>query len=117
MEKTENQDWTIIDNKATLKTEEINPGETKEYKVRLTWRANSANIGQKTNTAEIVSTENEAGFEETIKVDNVDTADLIIAIGTGNEIINEVLIGNVVMAMMLIGFIALYKWQRKKEEK
>ncbi len=117
MNRESNSEWTVKENDAILETDNINPGEAKEYKVRLTWRANSADIGQKTNTAEIISTKNDVGFEETIKVDNVDTADLIIAIGTGNEVINEVLIGNGVMAIMLIGLIVLAKWERKKEEK
>ncbi len=117
MEKAKNTDWKINNNKATLETENINPGEAKEYKVRLTWKSSSANIGQKTNTAEIISTENEAGFEETIKVDNVGTADLIIAVGTGKEIANEMLIGTGSIAILLIGLIVLAKWQKKKEDK
>ena len=113
MEKAKNTDWKINNNKAILETENINPGEAKEYKVRLTWKSSSANIGQKTNTAEIISTENEAGFEETIKVDNVGTADLIIAVGTGKEIANEMLIGTGSIAILLIGLIVLAKWQKK----
>ncbi len=115
MEKAKNTGWRINDSKAMLETENINPGETKEYKVRLTWKSNATNLGQKTNIAEIISTENEAGFEETIKVDNVDTADLIIAVGTGNEIINEIMISTGIIAIMLIGLISLAKWTRRRK--
>ena len=57
-----------------LKTKELQPGETAEYKVTLRWKAENNNRGEKVNTAKIVNAENEPNYEETTLEDNEDKA-------------------------------------------
>ena len=78
-----NPDWTVTGNWATVETDIILPGETKEYKVTLDWEEGTENLGTKTNTARIVTTNNKYDLEETDKTDNESEADLIIAVSTG----------------------------------
>ena len=80
-----NPDWTVTGNWATVETDIILPGETKEYKVTLDWEEGTENLGTKTNTARIVTTNNKYDLEETDKTDNESEADLIIAVSTGAE--------------------------------
>ena len=77
-----NPDWTINETTASIETDEIKPGESKEYQVVLGWQNGDNNVGTKTNIANII-TENEAGFDEQFETDNVSKADLIVAVGTG----------------------------------
>ena len=77
-----NPDWTINETTASLETDEIKPGESREYQVVLGWQNGDNNVGTKTNIANII-TENEAGFDEQFETDNVSKADLIVAVGTG----------------------------------
>ena len=78
-----NPGWTVTGNWATVETDIILPGETKEYKVTLDWEEGTENLGTKTNTARIVTTNNKYDLEETDKTDNESEADLIIAVSTG----------------------------------
>ncbi len=117
MESQRNPEWTIKNDIATLQTDNIKPGEEREYTVRLTWKSNSNNIGQKQNTAQIVETQNEANFEEYLNDDNTDSSDVIIAIGTGKGTAYEMAIGFGIIAIMLFGLISIIKWQREKEDK
>ena len=80
---TKNTNWTIQGNKAILKTDNVNSGETREYTVVLDWVAGTENFGTLTNTAELVKTTNQVNFEETNKEDNKSNADVIISISTG----------------------------------
>ena len=84
MQASKNESWNVSGTTAILETEQILPGETKEYEVILDWNNGGDNIGTKTNTASIVSTENKYGVKETTEDDNEDEADLIIAVSTGD---------------------------------
>ena len=77
-----NPDWTIKETTASLETDEIKPGESREYQVVLGWQNGDNNVGTKTNMVSI-TTENEAGFNEKNVLDNESKADLIVAVGTG----------------------------------
>ena len=83
MNPSYNPNWNISGSTATIETEEIQPGETVEYRVALDWANGGNNVGSKENTAEIIETSNEAGFEETDTSDNKDNAILVIAVSTG----------------------------------
>ena len=85
MNADKNAGWEVKGTTATRETKELNPGESEEYLVVLDWENGENNIGMKENTASIISTENEAGFEEKDTTDNEDKADVIVAIGTGGH--------------------------------
>ena len=77
-----NPDWIIKETTASLETDEIEPGESREYQVVLGWQNGDSNVGTKTNMVSI-TTENEADFDEQFETDNVSKADLIVSVGTG----------------------------------
>ena len=82
--------WTLKDGSYILQTEEINPGETKEYKVTLRWKPEEENKGQKQNTAKITQTTNTPNYEETTLEDNEDSAIVEIKLNkTIQDIINN----------------------------
>ena len=95
-----NPDWTIKETTASLETDEIKPGESREYQVVLGWQNGDNNVGTKTNIANII-TENEAGFNEKEINDNESKADLIVAVGTG-EVPYVAIAGGILMIMISI---------------
>ena len=95
-----NPDWTIKETTASLETDEIKPGESREYQVVLGWQNGDSNVGTKENIASII-TENEAGFNEKEINDNESKADLIVAVGTG-EIPYVAIAGSILMIMIAI---------------
>ena len=93
-----NPDWTIKGMTASLETDEIKPGESREYQVVLGWQNGDNNVGTKTNMVSI-TTENEANFDEQFETDNVSKADLIVAVGTG-EVPYAKIAGGVLIIMI-----------------
>ena len=87
MSKADNQLWEVNGATATMITEEIKPGETKEYTVILDWVGGENNLGNMKNTVDVIGTENEAGFPaEDVKVDlKNNEAELVISISTGTS--------------------------------
>ena len=77
-----NAGWSINQTTASLETDDIKPGESREYQVVLGWQNNDSNVGTKENVASII-TENEAGFEEKDLSDNESKASVIVAVETG----------------------------------
>ena len=98
MKLDNNPGWTINETTASIETDEIKPGESREYQVVLGWQNGDGNVGTKENVANIV-TENEAGFNEQFDTDNVSRADLIVAVGTG-EVPYVAIAGGVLMIMI-----------------
>ena len=95
-----NPGWTIKESTASIETDEIKPGESREYQVILGWQNGDNNVGTKTNTVSI-TTENEAGFAEKFETDNVSMADLIVAVGTG-EVSYVAIAGGILIIMIAI---------------
>ena len=95
-----NPGWTINETTASIETDEVKPGESREYQVVLGWQNGDSNVGTKENVASIV-TENEAGFEEKDKSDNESKADLIVAVGTG-EVPYIAIAGSILLIMIAI---------------
>ena len=93
-----NPDWTIKETTASLETDEIKPGESREYQVVLGWQNGDNNVGTKTNMVSI-TTENEADFDEQFETDNESKADLIVAVGTG-EVPYAKIAGGVLIIMI-----------------
>ena len=115
--------WKIEDGKFVLETEEIKPGETKEYKVTLRWLQSEENKGQKTNTVKIADTENGAGYDETTKEDNQDMAVVEIKLEKTvaeviDDIVSDVKTGDVVivsiMTLVIAGAVLVITIKKKK---
>ena len=83
MKVEDNKEWTISGKDATIEIENLNPGESRDYEVVLTWKNTGENFGTKKNNVELINLKNEAGFEESNKNDNTDDADLILSVSTG----------------------------------
>ena len=80
-------------------TNKIQPGKTEEISLDVKWVNNENNLGERTTTAEIIETSNEAKAGETTTEDNESKADMIISIVTGEY-------DNIVI-LSVIGIIAL----------
>ena len=100
MKLDNNPEWTINETTASVETDEIKPGESREYQVVLGWQNGDSNIGTKENVASIV-TENEAGFNEKDTSDNESRANLIVAVGTG-EVPYVAIAGSILIIMIAI---------------
>lgn len=88
--ESSDQNWVAQEGKYILQTEEIMPGETKEYKVTLRWKQEEWNKGLKQNTAKITQTANTPNFAETTLEDNEDNAIVEIKL---NKTIQEIIDG------------------------
>ena len=100
MKSDNNPSWTINETTASIETDEVKPGESREYQVVLGWQNGDSNVGTKENIASII-TENEAGFDEKDKSDNESKADLIVAVGTG-EVPYVAIAGSILLIMISI---------------
>lgn len=90
-----NPNWKKTEDTYTLQTDEILPGETKEYVVVLNWKQDTRNEGYKSNEAKIISTENEPKFDETTVLDNKDDAIVQIIINkTLQDVVDDIKDGN-----------------------
>ena len=90
-----NPNWKKTEDTYTLQTDEILPGETKEYVVVLNWKQDTQNEGYKSNEAKIISTENEPKFDETTVLDNKDDAVVQIIINkTLQDVVDDIKDGN-----------------------
>lgn len=58
------EEWNLTEQTETLQTQEIAPGEQKEYLVVLNWVQDIQNYGEKVNKATIDNVTNEESFEE-----------------------------------------------------
>ena len=96
-----NKDWYISDNNGTvyntaLENEKIEPGQSKEVKLILSFNITSKNIGKMiNNNAEIYESYNELGLEDIDSIpanmleseDDMSNADIMVAVATGKVII------------------------------
>ena len=108
----DNPEWTINGTTASLETDEIKPGESREYQVVLRWQNGDSNIGTKENMVSII-TENEAVFEEKDKTDNESKADLIVAVETG-EVTYVAIAGSILIVMIAIAS-GIYVIKKKRQ--
>ena len=102
MSKESNNGWVIEGDEARYETEEIAPGESKTYKVVMTWEKGSNNFGTLKNIATIEETKNAAEFEETNLEDNTDEAEVIITVATGIERISVILLLGAIFILAVI---------------
>ena len=105
MLQKDNSKWNISGNEAIVDTENIEPGDKKEYEVVLTWNNNIDNFGLKQNKVELLNFKNEAGFEEKSIEDNNSKAELLLSIATGRKENSKavlIIVSMVVVGLMLI---------------
>ena len=103
MKAEENNGWTIENNTAKLKTELLNSGEEKEYKVILHWNKGENNIGTKINTASLTEETNDKGTPDNNAENNTSSATLIVTISTGELLVE---IDPILGLMIVITYIA-----------
>ena len=108
-----NLKWNVSGSTATLETDVIQPGETKEYHAYLDWHTGKQYLGVKENVVEIIETENEAGFVESKTDDNKDTSKVIIAISTGEE--TYVMIAGTTLIVLVAAAYIIVKKKRKED--
>ena len=80
----ETDGWVKRDGNLVKTIDNLTPKESETYLIKLGWNYNTNNeIGIKQNIAQIISTENDANFEEITLEDNISTTEVIITISTG----------------------------------
>ena len=111
-EESKNTGWKIVDGQlenVDVRGAKLQPGETKEVKLILTWEQSELNFGAKTNTA-TAKAENEIDPE-----DNKGQATIIIGITTGGVIaISGISI--ILVALIIAGLGTTYKRMRKNKK-
>ena len=83
MKPEKNAGWTVYYNYATRTTEEIQPGESREYEVWMRYDNYLTNLGTKENKVRIIGNENVAGFKDVGAGNDEARAGIVIAISTG----------------------------------
>ncbi len=104
MYEKDNKGWKVTDNVGTITTDEIAPGKSKTYTVKIRWLAGDANMGVATNKVSIDSTENALGYEQTNKKNDTDEAQVIVSVSTGIKKISMI-VGVVLAYFAVIGII------------
>ena len=123
-EKAENPDWKEEDGKVTtdkLKDTILQPGESKEVTIILTWINRQDNMGLKVNIAEISKDHNILESPDIDSVpdnkidgeDDLDDAKVMLTIKTGQDIIIHVGLASTVIAMLGLGVLAIKKYVLK----
>ena len=112
MKAEDNKDWNINNGIAEIKIDEIKVGETKEYKVVLEWLKGEENIGTIDNIVDIISSKNDAGFEEKTLEDNEDSATVILTVATG-ENKDEILLTIATAMITILGLIVYISISKK----
>ena len=118
---SDNKDWTEADGKVTTKALEntlLQPGESAEVSIILTWINDSNNMGVKTNIAEISKDHNEYGTPDIDSTpnnkvpgeDDIDDAPVMLTVKTGSEIILYTTIGLGILTIIGIGVIGIKKY-------
>ena len=119
----DNLDWYIrADGKvATRQLEDVllQPGESAEVEIILTWINGEKNLGRKVNVAEISQDQNPSGIpdidstpdNEVQGEDDIDDAPVLLVIKTGTDIeIRYIILAAVVVAILVTGIIGIKKF-------
>ena len=83
----------------TLETNvNLEAGESKTLSIDLEWENNENNLGSRTSTSKIASTENPANYEDTNEKDNITDITIITSIKTG-EVVSNMIIMIIVLSL------------------
>ena len=83
MTAVDNAKWKINGTTATISTGNIEPGKYEDIGVVMSWDNKEDSIGNIENIAQITGTDNDAGFAQSDEKDDADSANVIVAVGTG----------------------------------
>ena len=116
----DNPDWTTTSDERIVKTRKLEgvtlqPGESAEVEIMLTWVNSKDSMGVMTNTAEISEDYNEFGVHDIDSTpnnkkageDDIDDAPVMLAIKTGSEVIAYTSLGLGFVTVVTIGAIAI----------
>ncbi|MBP3502804.1 MAG: hypothetical protein J6K42_04950 [Clostridia bacterium] len=117
----DNPQWTEKDGKVVttaLANTLLQPGESAEVNILLTWINNANNMGLKINTAEISEDYNEYGTPDKDSTpnnkvpgeDDIDDAPVMLTVKTGSEIILYVTLGLGVLTIIGLGALGVKKY-------
>jgi len=118
----DNTGWTTTDDPNVVKTDLLantllQPGESAEVTIVLTWINNADNLGIKINTAEISKDYNEYGAKDidstpdnrVPKEDDIDDAPVMLSVKTGSAVIGYVTLAVVFLAIIGTGVYTIKK--------
>ena len=121
----DNPNWKVENDKVVnseLTDTLLNPGETAEVKIVLTWVNGSDNLGLKINTAEISEDYNDYGDTDdkdstpnniVSGEDDIDTAPIVLAVKTG-EIPTHIIVYIAALSIVLVGTVGVIVLMKKR---
>ena len=117
----DNPDWTEKDGKIVTRALEntlLQPGESAEVKVLLTWVNSANNMGVMTNTAEISEDYNDYGIPDRDSTpnnkvpgeDDIDDAPVMLTVKTGSDVIIYISVACGILAILGVGIFGIKKY-------
>ena len=117
----DNPDWTEKDGKIVTRALEntlLQPGESAEVKVLLTWINSANNMGVMTNTAEISEDYNDYGIPDRDSTpnnkvpgeDDIDDAPVMLTVKTGSDVIIYISVACGILAILGVGIFEIKKY-------
>ncbi len=117
----DNPDWTEKDGKIVTRALEntlLQPGESAEVKVLLTWINSANNMGVMTNTAEISEDYNDYGIPDRDSTpnnkvpgeDDIDDAPVMLTVKTGSDVIIYISVVCGILAILGVGIFGIKKY-------
>ena len=117
----DNPDWTEKDGKIVTRALEntlLQPGESAEVKVLLTWVNSSNNMGVMINTAEISEDYNDYGIPDRDSTpnnkvpgeDDIDDAPVMLTVKTGSDVIIYISVACGILAILGVGILGIKKY-------
>lgn len=116
----DNPNWTTTENERVVKTRllegvVLEPGESAEVEILLTWVNSESNMGVMTNTAEISEDYNEYGVHDIDSTpnnkvwgeDDIDDAPVMITVKTGSDAVRYVTLGLTFMGIITLGAVEI----------
>ena len=117
----DNPDWTEKDGKIVTRALEntlLQPGESAEVKVLLTWINSANNMGVMTNTAEISEDYNDYGIPDRDSTpnnkvpgeDDIEDAPVMLTVKTGSDVIIYISVACGILAILGVGIFGIKKY-------
>ena len=102
MKEEDNEGWIIDGKLALTRIKNIKIGETREYKVVLTWNQGELNLGVKDYVTYLSNIQNDAGREEESVEDDEDKSTIILSVSTGEKRIGGYTIAAIVLSTIVL---------------
>ena len=98
-----------------LQDETIQPGEYKEIEIVLRWNKGADNFGEKDNLVVLSNISNPAGYEDIYKEDNSSRDKMIVAISTGLDRNDKIVVIGTIQIVLAIAVGLLVSYKKKKK--